>query len=223
MAERFTKAEKKRIKEILERLSIEFPDVTCALVHKDPFQLLVATILSAQCTDIRVNMVTPALFQKFPGPLEMSQASLQELEELIRSTGFFRNKAKNLLAASNRLVMAFDSQVPDKMEQLISLPGVARKTANVVLGTWFGIPSGVVVDTHVKRISNRLGLTVSDNPIQIEKDLMEKVPRDSWIDFSHRVIHHGRQTCKARKPLCRSCVLLDICPAGQEGLLGVRS
>jgi len=151
----------------------------------------------------------------------MSQASSEELEELVRSTGFFRNKAKSLLSTSKRLVDNFGSKVPDNLDDLITLPGVARKTANVVLGTWFGIPSGVVVDTHVKRLTNRLALTEKENPNQIERELMEKIPQDAWIEFSHRLIHHGRQTCKARKPLCRECCLLDICPTGAEELLSL--
>jgi endonuclease-3 len=205
--------------EIIERLAESYPAAECALNHSDPFQLLSATILSAQCTDKRVNQVTPELFSRFPDPQEMAEAAPEELEELIRSTGFYRNKTKNIRAACRRLVDEFEGTVPDNMEDLVSLPGVARKTANVVLGTWFGIPSGVVVDTHVRRISKRLGLTTNDDPQKIEKDLMGLIPREEWIDFSHRLILHGRALCKAQNPRCRECPLLEICPTGTDNLL----
>jgi endonuclease-3 len=200
-----------RVAEVLGRLEENFPAATCALVHENAFQLLVATILSAQCTDVRVNQVTPALFERFPDPESMARADIQELEELIRSTGFFRNKAKSLLAASVKMAEEFGGQVPSTMDELTSLPGVARKTANVVLGTWFGIADGVVVDTHVKRIANRLGITDQKAPDKVEQDLMQRIPREHWIDFSHRLIHFGRQTCKSQRPRCEECFLVDLC------------
>ena len=202
-----------RVNKILEKLKENFPIATCALVHKNPFQLLVSTILSAQCTDERVNMVTPELFRRFPGPTEMAGAEQEAVEELIHSTGFFRNKAKSIRLASEHIVNDFNGSVPDNMEDLLVLPGVARKTANVVLGTWFRKPEGVVVDTHVKRITVLLGLTKKKDPNQIEKDLMALLPREEWIDYSHRIILHGRKTCKARKPLCAGCFLSDLCPS----------
>lgn len=202
-----------RVNKILEKLKENFPAATCALVHSGPFQLLVATILSAQCTDERVNMVTPELFRRFPGPTEMATAEQETIEELIHSTGFYRNKAKSIRLASEQIVNNFNGAVPDNMEDLLLLPGVARKTANVVLGTWFRKAEGVVVDTHVKRISALLGFTDKKDPGQIEKDLMDLLPREEWIDYSHRVILHGRKTCKARKPLCAECFLSDLCPS----------
>ena len=202
-----------RVNLILEKLEENFPIATCALVHKNPFQLLVSTILSAQCTDERVNKVTPALFSRFPGPSEMAGAEQEVIEELIHSTGFFRNKAKSIRLASEQIVKNFNGAVPDNMESLLTLPGVARKTANVVLGTWFRKPEGVVVDTHVKRISGLLGFTKKKDPNQIEKDLMDLLPREKWIDYSHRIILHGRKTCKARKPLCSECFLSELCPS----------
>lgn len=208
--------EQQRIAEIISRLDEEYPEVTCALHHENPYHLLVATILSAQCTDERVNMVTPALFKHYPTPMALAQADIAELQELIRSTGFFRNKAKNLRGAARKMVDSFNGRIPKSMEELLSLPGVARKTANVVLGTAFGISSGVVVDTHVKRLSNRLGLTQQDNPQKIEKDLMGKIPKQFWINFAHQLIHHGRRICKARNPKCPECVLNDVCPYYHE-------
>ncbi len=202
-----------RVKEILGRLKENFPSATCALVHENPFQLLVATILSAQCTDERVNMVTPELFRRFPGPAEMAAADQEVIEKLVHSTGFYKNKAKSIRLASRQISNDFNGAVPDNMEQLLLLPGVARKTANVVLGSWFRKPEGIVVDTHVKRISALLGFTEKTDPNQIEKDLMEILPREEWIDYSHRIILHGRKTCKARKPLCSECVLADLCPS----------
>jgi len=215
------KKEQVCIRTILERLAEEYPEARCALEHRNPFQLLVATILSAQCTDVRVNQVTPELFRRYPDPKAMSLADREELEELIRSTGFFRNKAKNLQGMARCLMEEFDGRIPRTIEDLIRLPGVARKTANVVLGAWYGIPAGIVVDTHVRRLANRMGLANGENPEQIEKELMEKIPRDAWIDFSHRMILHGRSTCRARKPLCRECCLLDACPTGAESLLSL--
>jgi len=207
---------KSRATEIIERLKAHFPQATTALDHRDPFQLLVATILSAQCTDERVNMVTPELFRRFPGPAEMAVANSEELEELVHSTGFYKNKAKSIRQASEQLIRNFQGRVPDRMEDLLTLPGVARKTANVILGTWFNKAEGVVVDTHVKRLSGLLGLTDKTDPNQIEKDLMEVLPREEWIGYSHRIILHGRQTCKARKPLCRECFLADVCPSAAD-------
>lgn len=213
--------ETRRVREILDRLREHFPDAVCALDHRSAFELLVATILSAQCTDQRVNLVTPELFRRFPDARSLAGAAVEELEELVRTTGFFRNKARNLKGAAARMVEAFGAEVPATMDELLTLPGVARKTANVVLGTWFRKSTGVVVDTHVSRISQRLGLTDQDDPVRIEQDLMATLPESEWIDFSHRVIHHGRKTCKARKPDCPGCFLVDICPtgaaAGREG------
>lgn len=204
-----------RIGEILQRLHAAYPNADCALVHTNAFELLVATILSAQCTDERVNKVTPALFARFPTPVAMAQGDRAELEELIRSTGFFRNKAKNIQEASRRLVETFDGMVPDNMNDLLTLAGVARKTANVVLGTAYGIGVGVVVDTHVKRLSNRLGLTKVEDPEKIERDLMALVPQGDWVAFSHMLILHGRQVCDARKPKCAECTLNVLCPSAQ--------
>ena len=203
---------KKRTKRIVRGLAKTYPDVTCALTHNSPFELLVATILSAQCTDERVNMVTPVLFKKYPTPEKLAKATQAGVEKIIRSTGFFRNKATNIRSMAKALVEEHGGKVPQDLDALVQLPGIGRKTANVVLGTSFGIASGVVVDTHVKRISNLLGLTTSKNPEIIERDLMEIVPRKEWIDFSHRLIHHGRAICIARRPQCTECPLLKDCP-----------
>lgn len=203
---------KQRIEKIINGLKETYPLALCALRHDSAYQLLVATILSAQCTDERVNMVTPDLFAKYPTSETLAKAKQSQLEELIRSTGFFRNKAANLIGMAKSVVENHDGEIPKTLEELVALPGVGRKTANVVLGTVFGIASGVVVDTHVRRISNLLGLTTSENPEQIERDLMELVPRDEWIDFSHRLIHHGRKICIARRPNCLACPLLPNCP-----------
>lgn len=197
---------------ILKGLQEAYPDVKCALDHQDPLQLLVATILSAQCTDVRVNLVTPALFAKYPAAADFADARLPDLEKLIHSTGFFRNKAKNIKAAGQRLLTEFKGTVPKTMEELLTLPGVARKTANVVLGTAYGIAAGVVVDTHVFRLSHRLGLTRAKTPELVEQDLMKIVPKTEWIEFSHRLIHHGRKVCSARKPQCDGCSLNPVCP-----------
>jgi endonuclease-3 len=197
---------------VVQRLRAAYPNAVCALRHADAFQLLIATILSAQCTDERVNQVTPELFARFPAPADMAAAPLGVLERMIQSTGFFRSKAKNIQACCRMLVDLHGGQVPRDMDALVELPGVGRKTANVVLGTAFGIPSGVVVDTHVQRVSGRLGLSRQATPEKIEGDLMQLLPRSEWIDYSHRVIHHGRRLCKARKPLCDLCPLNDICP-----------
>jgi endonuclease-3 len=197
---------------VSRRLKADYPDVTCALDNETPFQLLVATILSAQCTDARVNMVTPELFRRWPTAREMAGAPIKQLEKVIQSTGFFRNKAKNIKAASEGLVAKHGGEVPRDLDELVALPGVGRKTANVVLGTAFGMATGVVVDTHVARLSNRLGLTTQSDPIKIEQDLMAVLPKSDWVDFAHRMIHHGRQICVARKPKCPLCSMNTFCP-----------
>jgi endonuclease III len=200
-----------RVKAILHGLDEAYPAATCALKHDNPFQLLISTILSAQSTDVRVNMVTPGLFKKYPTPAALAYANPRDIEEEIRSTGFYRNKTKSILGASKKIVEEFNGEVPRTMEQILTLPGVARKTANVVLGTGFGIASGVVVDTHVMRLSRRLDLTKNTDPKKIETDLMKIIPEDRWILFSHQLIWHGRRICKARKPLCIECNLEKIC------------
>lgn len=202
-----------RIADLLQRLEKAYPNAECALIHRNAWELLVATILSAQCTDARVNMVTPELFRKYPTPKAMTEASIPALEEEIRSTGFYRNKAKSISGAAKELVARFGGKVPKTMDELLTLPGVARKTGNVVLGVAFGLAEGVVVDTHVLRLSNRLGLTDSDDPKKVEQDLMQIIPRDHWIQFSHELIHHGRQICVARKPRCIECPLETLCNA----------
>lgn len=204
--------EKQRVDKIVKTLAKTYRKAVCALNHKTPFELLAATILSAQCTDERVNMVTPKLFAKYPSAVTLAKAKQADVEEIIKSTGFFRNKATSLIGMAKAVVEKYDGELPRTMEELVHLPGVGRKTANVLLGTAFGIATGVVVDTHVKRLSNLLGLTTSTNPEQIERDLMEKVPQEEWIDFSHRLIHHGRQICIARRPKCLECPLLPLCP-----------
>ena len=198
--------------EVAAGLAKEYADAECALLHKNAFELLIATILSAQCTDQRVNLVTPELFRKWPTPEAMSQAKVADLEKTIQSTGFFRNKAKNILGCCQKLVEEHRGEVPQNLDELVKLPGIGRKTANVVLGTAFGFPSGVVVDTHVTRLCYRLGLTKHTNAVKIEQDLIKLLPEEEWINFSHRLIHHGRRICNARKPLCGKCVLLAICP-----------
>jgi endonuclease III len=202
-----------RVAEILKILHATYPDVECALVHANPWQLLVATILSAQCTDVRVNMVTPKLFATYPTPKAMSEAPIEALEELIRTTGFYHNKAKSIQGAGRVITEKFGGKVPQTMEELLIVPGAARKTANVVLGVAYGKAEGVVVDTHVFRLSRRLGLTRSDTPQAIEQDLMKVIPKDRWIQFSHELIHHGRQICEARKPKCAACPLETLCHA----------
>lgn len=202
---------KKRTNRILKGLAKRYPDVECALIHNSPYQLLVATILSAQCTDERVNMTTPALFEKYPTVEKMAVAKQAGVEKLVRSTGFFRNKATNIRAMAKTVVEDHDGNIPKTLEELVALPGVGRKTANVLMGTAFGIPSGVVVDTHVKRITNLLGLTTSKNPEIIERELNALLPEKEWINFSHRLIHHGRQICIARRPNCPECPLLKDC------------
>jgi endonuclease-3 len=203
---------KKHARQVVELLKREYADADCALVHETPFELLIATILSAQCTDERVNIVTKDLFAKYPTPAAMAAVPIKRLEKLVQSTGFFRNKAKNIHECCVKLVEDHGGQVPKTLDELVQLPGVGRKTANVVLGTAFRIPSGVVVDTHVTRLSQRLGLTEQDDAVKIERDLIEQLPQEEWIDFSHRMIWHGRRICKARRPLCGSCVLEKICP-----------
>lgn len=211
-AEALLKERKQRARGIIRRLKKTFPEAECALHHESAFQLLVATILSAQCTDERVNKATPELFTKFPDAAALATSTQGEVEEIVRPLGFFRNKAKNIRAMAQGLIDEFDGEIPQDIDALVTLPGVGRKTASVVLGTWFGIPSGVVVDTHVRRISNLLGLTDSRNPTVIERELMQILPKKEWIEYSHRIIHHGRQTCIARRPQCHNCDLLKLCP-----------
>lgn len=199
----------------MQKLAKLFPDPNCALVHDDPFQLLVATILSAQCTDERVNKVTPSLFQKYPDAASMSKAPLSSIEKLIQSTGFFRSKAKSLKSSSEDIVTKHGGKVPASMDELIKLRGVGRKTANVVLGNAFGKNVGVVVDTHVGRLSRRFGFTKEKDPVKVEKDLMKLVSQKDWTVISHRMIMHGRATCKARKPLCGACELHTLCPSSE--------
>jgi endonuclease-3 len=200
-----------RVAAILDILAKTYPGVVCALHHHNAWELTIATILSAQCTDVRVNLVTPALFKAFPTPKAMAAAALPEIEELIRTTGFFRNKAKSIKGAAETVVKEFGGKIPQTMDEILRLPGVARKTANVVLGSWYGIAVGVVVDTHVMRLSRRLELTTQTTPQKIEQDLMRVIPEDRWIDFSHELIHHGRQVCVARKPRCSDCTLEKLC------------
>jgi endonuclease-3 len=197
---------------VTRRLKAAYPDAHCALNFKTPLQLLVATILSAQCTDVRVNIVTKDLFQKYPDAEAFAEAKLSDLERAVQTTGFFRNKAKNIKACCAELVASHGGEVPQDLETLVKLAGVGRKTANVVLGTAFGIPTGVVVDTHVGRLSKRLGLTTHNDPVKIERDLMALLPKRAWVDFAHRMIAHGRQVCVARKPRCSICPLADVCP-----------
>ncbi len=197
--------------QIVRRLKREYPDAHCALLHQTPLQLLVATILSAQCTDQRVNLVTVPLFKKYPTAEKLARLPQARLEKIIHSTGFFRNKAKNIRACCRQLVADHDGSVPADFDSLVALPGVGRKTANVVMGTAFGQPTGVVVDTHVGRLSRRMGLTKQSDPVKAERDLMTVLPRKEWIDFSHRLILHGRQVCRARKPACDACKLLNVC------------
>ena len=203
----------KQVREIVKLLARHYGDAECALVHSNALELLVATILSAQCTDIRVNLVTKELFRRYRSARDFAEADLKRLEQDIRSTGFYRNKAKNIQGAAKRIVEKHDGEVPSTMEELLELPGVARKTANVVLGTWFKKASGVVVDTHVHRISRRLQLTREDDPKKIERDLMKLLPAGEWIEFSHRLIWHGRRICMARKPKCGECPVAADCPS----------
>jgi len=202
---------RQRIPLLLAKLDEAHPDAHCALHFRNPFELLIATILSAQCTDERVNMVTPALFSKFPTAALTAKAKVEDIEAIVRSTGFFRAKAKSILGASKIIVEHFDGEVPSTLEELVKLPGVGRKTANVVLGDAFGIP-GITVDTHVGRLSRRLGLTKLDDPVKVEFALNKLIPQPQWTIFSHRLIFHGRRVCTARKPACQRCTLNDICP-----------
>jgi endonuclease-3 len=201
----------KRVAAILQKLDEAYPDATCELKHANPFQLLISTILSAQCTDVRVNQVTETLYKKYPNPEAFAYANPSELEQEIRPTGFFRNKTKSVMGASKAVVEKFAGQVPNSMEEILTLPGVARKTGNVVLGTAYGIAAGVVVDTHVQRLSNRLELTKNQDPKKIEQDLMKVIPQNKWIQFSHQLIWHGRRVCIARRPKCTTCNLQTIC------------
>jgi endonuclease-3 len=200
-----------RVKAILDALQKTYPNVVCALTHHNAFELTIATILSAQTTDVGVNKATPELFRMYPTPKKLAEAPLLEIERLIRTTGFYRAKAKNIKGAAKVLVEQFGGKVPETIEELIQLPGVARKTANVVLGSWYGIASGIVVDTHVGRLSRRLELTKETDPVKVEKDLEKVIPKDHWIQFSHELIHHGRQVCIARKPRCVDCSLETLC------------
>jgi endonuclease III len=206
-------AREARVREILKGLDAMYPEATCALIHNSPWELLIATILSAQCTDKRVNEVTPGLFKKYPTPQDFAAARQEVLADDIRSTGFFNNKSKSVIGAAKKIVNEFGGSVPKTMAELITVPGAARKTANVVLGTAYGIAAGVVVDTHVHRVSRRLDLTKHDDPVKIEQDLMKAIPPDRWILFSHQIIHHGRALCVARKPKCVECRLNPICYA----------
>ena len=200
---------------IVRRLRGEYPDAECALLHKNPFELIAATILSAQCTDEMVNKVTPELFRRYPTAEKLARARQESVEKLVKSTGFFRNKAKNLRGTAKGVVENFGGEVPRTMEELLTLPGVARKTANVVLSVAYGIADGIVVDTHVKRITNRLGITVQTDPVKVERELVGLLPRKDWIDISHLLIWHGRKVCTARRPACDRCILADRCPSAE--------
>ncbi len=203
------------VAELIHRLKLAHPDAHCELNYESPIQLLVATILSAQCTDVRVNQVTPALFTQYPTIVDYAAADRVELEEAIRSTGFYRQKARYIQESAYTILQEYGGEVPDEMNDLTKLSGVARKTANVVLGEIYGKAAGVTVDTHVKRLSNRLGLTSESDPVKVERDLMKIIPKEHWIDISHLLIFHGRRVCKARRPDCKSCTLNDMCPARQ--------
>ncbi len=212
-ARRYSRDQRMRAARVLQRLYELYPDVECALTHRNAFELTAATILSAQCTDERVNMVTPELFQRWPTPAALARADVADVEDVVRSTGFFRNKAKNLQGMAQRVEEVYGGEIPEPMDDLLTLPGVARKTANVVRGVIWGLADGVVVDTHVKRISNLLGWTKRSDPVQIERDLVALHPKDVWIDLSHMIIHHGRRTCIARRPRCDECPLATDCPS----------
>lgn len=205
-----------RISQIVQILSREYPQSRTALSFDTPFQILVATILSAQCTDARVNMITPSLFKKYQSPSDFSRAKPEELQEEIRSTGFFRNKSKNIILASRKIVEDFDGKVPDSMEKLLTLPGVARKTANIVLSSGYGRAEGIAVDTHVQRLSRRMGLSQEKNPDKIELDLLRLIPKKDWLDFNYIFVNHGRSVCQARKPHCRECQVKSLCPSAME-------
>jgi endonuclease III len=208
-------AKRQRAGEIVKRLHSEYPDAQCSLEHRSPYELLAATILSAQCTDERVNLTTPALFQRYPTPADLAAARQEDVEELVRSTGFFRSKARSLIGMATALVEEHSGHVPREMRQLVELPGVGRKTANVVLGNAFDINAGIVVDTHVKRLSGRLALTEHVDPVKVEEDLVQLIERDEWTDISHLFIYHGRAVCKAPTPRCELCALSDICPSSR--------
>ncbi|OPL17295.1 MAG: endonuclease III [delta proteobacterium ML8_D] len=210
--------EKARILHVIKTLKTVYGDAHIALKSKDPFQLLVSVILSAQCTDVRVNQVTPVLFKRFPDVRSMSEAPLEELEELIRSTGFFRNKAKNIKSASKIIIERFNGELPRTMDEMITIPGVGRKTANIMLYNAFGIIAGIAVDTHVKRLAKRLGMTSEKDPNKIERDLMAIVPKKDWGKITYVLINHGRQICRARKPLCNKCPVQDACPSAKQFL-----
>ena len=207
-----TPATKRQAAKVLRRLKADYPEAPCALVHKTPFQLLIATILSAQCTDERVNLVTKDLFKAYPNPAAFAAAPLKDIEQAVKSTGFFRNKAKNIKACSTGLLENHNGKLPRDLESLVKLAGVGRKTANVVLGTAYGLATGVVVDTHVGRLSRRMGLTEEKDPVKVERDLMQILPKKEWIEFSHRMIHHGRKVCSARRPDCQQCSMKKFCP-----------
>jgi endonuclease-3 len=207
-----SRAQKVRTARILELLDRAYPAAECALVHQNAYELLVATILSAQCTDARVNLVTPELFARFPTVQALANAEPAELESLIRTTGFFRNKTKSLIGMARAVMDRHEGQIPADLDALVALPGVGRKTAQVVLGTVFGLATGIVVDTHVKRLARRLGLTPQTDPAKVERDLMAVIPRDHWINLAHQLIHHGRRICLARRPRCEECALREPCP-----------
>ena len=217
MNDELTPGSAAHVAELIARLRAAYPDAHCALDYTTPVELLVATILSAQCTDERVNLTTPALFARYPSVTDLAAADPEEMEELVRPTGFYRQKARYIREAATRLLAEYGGEVPPEMESLLSLPGVARKTANVVRGEIFGLADGVTVDTHVKRLSARLGLTAETDPVKVERDLMAIIPRESWIEISHLLIWHGRRVCKARKPDCPACPLNDICPSADSG------
>jgi endonuclease-3 len=212
---RTREAERGRIAEIHRRLNSEYPHSTTALEYRTPIQLLISTILSAQCTDVRVNEVTKVLFQRYRTAQDFAEVSIEELEDVIRPTGFFRNKAKNIKGCCKAVIERFGGEVPNTMDELVQLDGVGRKTANCVLGNVFGLNEGVVVDTHVIRLSNRLGLTAWSDPVKIEQDLMRLIPRESWTLIAHQIIDHGRAVCNARKPKCGACVLANLCPSAK--------
>ena len=206
---------KQRVLKIIEKLDEMYPEAECSLEYSDPLQLMIATQLAAQCTDARVNIVTKELFEKYKTVQDFANAGLEELEQDIRSTGFYHNKARNIIAACKMLITDFGGKVPSKMEDLLKLPGVGRKTANLVLNDYFGVP-GIVVDTHAKRLSNRIGLTVNENPEKIEYDLMKSVPKEKWGSFCHQLVFHGRAVCNARKPLCGECAICPYCTYGKK-------
>jgi endonuclease III len=210
------KAKRARAEEVYRILEVEYPDAHCALDHRNPYELTVATILSAQCTDARVNMVTPRLFQEYPSPEDLAGARQEDVEEIVHSTGFYRNKARNLIGMAEKVVERHQGRIPRTLKELVKLPGIGRKTANVVLGNAFGLDEGVVVDTHVKRISNRLKFTRHKAPVKVERDLMELFPRERWTMLAHLMIFHGRAICDARKPLCGQCPVAHLCPSAQS-------